>query len=179
MKKLIVLASVVCAAMFANAASLNWKVVTGAGTTGLDIFICATIAEFESAADISSHLLGTEGNTATSAAKGARTNAYIGNTDTVGGIADSEEGSGKSYYAVVVSADGKGYWAMAGSGEIYTTATEPALSTIDMASTISGTAYTPWKTSGGGTDPSGVPEPTSGLLLLVGGAMLALRRKQK
>ncbi|MBQ6010555.1 MAG: PEP-CTERM sorting domain-containing protein [Kiritimatiellae bacterium] len=31
-----------------------------------------------------------------------------------------------------------------------------------------------WQTSGGG-----VPEPTSGLLLLVGGAMLALRRKQK
>ena len=30
-----------------------------------------------------------------------------------------------------------------------------------------------WKSS------SGVPEPTSGLLLLVGGAMLALRRKQK
>ncbi len=32
-------------------------------------------------------------------------------------------------------------------------------------------------TGGGGTDP--LPEPTSGLLLLVGGAMLALRRKQK
>lgn len=31
-----------------------------------------------------------------------------------------------------------------------------------------------WATPGGG-----VPEPTSGLLLLVGGAMLALRRKQK
>jgi hypothetical protein len=27
--------------------------------------------------------------------------------------------------------------------------------------------------------PTDVPEPTSGLLLLVGGAMLALRRKQK
>ena len=32
-----------------------------------------------------------------------------------------------------------------------------------------------WSTGGGGD----VPEPTSGLLLLVGGAMLALRRKQK
>ena len=32
-----------------------------------------------------------------------------------------------------------------------------------------------WQTSGGGD----TPEPTSGLLLLVGGAMLALRRKQK
>ena len=34
-----------------------------------------------------------------------------------------------------------------------------------------------WKTVGGGG--GDVPEPTSGLLLLVGGAMLALRRKQK
>jgi len=35
-----------------------------------------------------------------------------------------------------------------------------------------------WKTvGGGGIDP--LPEPTSGLLLLVGGAVLALRRKQK
>ena len=37
-------------------------------------------------------------------------------------------------------------------------------------------AASAWKTVGGGGD---VPEPTSGLLLLVGGAMLALRRKQK
>ena len=36
------------------------------------------------------------------------------------------------------------------------------------------------KTSGGGGTSGGdAPEPTSGLLLLVGGAMLALRRKQK
>ena len=38
------------------------------------------------------------------------------------------------------------------------------------------------KTAAGGYKPFGgsdVPEPTSGLLLLVGGAMLALRRKQK
>ena len=34
-----------------------------------------------------------------------------------------------------------------------------------------------WKSFGGGS--GGIPEPTSGLLLLVGGAMLALRRKQK
>lgn len=37
-----------------------------------------------------------------------------------------------------------------------------------------------WKSMGGEPGPTpGVPEPTSGLLLVVGGAMLALRRKQK
>ena len=38
-----------------------------------------------------------------------------------------------------------------------------------------------WKSfgTGSGDGGEGVPEPTSGILLLVGGAMLALRRKQK
>ncbi len=36
-----------------------------------------------------------------------------------------------------------------------------------------------WTTLGGGSTGGDVPEPTSGLLLLVGGALLALRRKQK
>ncbi len=41
-------------------------------------------------------------------------------------------------------------------------------------------AWADVKTSGGGGTSGGdAPEPTSGLLLLVGGAMLALRRKQK
>ena len=35
-----------------------------------------------------------------------------------------------------------------------------------------------WKGVSGGSQPD-VPEPTSALLLLMGGAMLALRRKQK
>ena len=46
----------------------------------------------------------------------------------------------------------------------------------------SGTAtWSPAKagSGGGGTSGGDAPEPTSGLLLLVGGAMLALRRKQK
>ena len=41
-------------------------------------------------------------------------------------------------------------------------------------------AASAWSNVGGGGSGGGdVPEPTSGLLLLVGGAMLALRRKQK
>ena len=39
-------------------------------------------------------------------------------------------------------------------------------------------AASAWSNVGGGGS-GGVPEPTSGLLLLVGGAVLALRRKQK
>ena len=172
MKKLIVVAAVACTAMFANAASLDWKVVTGAGSTGLNIYICASIAEFESASDISNYLLGSDGNTAAAKSNGRGAAAWLGNAGTVGGIDDSQEGSGKSFYAVVVSSDGKGYWTMAGTGEIYTTSTEPTVGSLDMTSKLA-TAYTPWK--GGSTD---VPEPTSGLLLVLGGAMLALRRRR-
>lgn len=43
------------------------------------------------------------------------------------------------------------------------------------ASTQGFLADSNWKSFG----PSGAPEPTSGLLLLIGGAMIALRRKQK
>ncbi len=48
----------------------------------------------------------------------------------------------------------------------------------EAASSAAG-AWASAKTSGGGTSGGDAPEPTSGLLLLVGGAMLALRRKQK
>ena len=41
---------------------------------------------------------------------------------------------------------------------------------------ITAPGATSWASTSGGGD---VPEPTSGILLLVGGAMLALRRKQK
>ena len=40
-------------------------------------------------------------------------------------------------------------------------------------------ATTGSKWASGGWETSGTPEPTSGMLLLLGGAMLALRRKQK
>ena len=51
---------------------------------------------------------------------------------------------------------------------------------MDLAGRTASTAG--WAAVSGSTPtpgPSGIPEPTSGLLLLVGGAMLALRRKQK
>ena len=63
------------------------------------------------------------------------------------------------------------------SGDVYTPPTPPPDNPTTLAAFgNSGTVVA--KGGGGGTDPT-IPEPTSGLLLLVGGAMLALRRKQK
>ncbi len=53
----------------------------------------------------------------------------------------------------------------------------PSASAAGWATPGGGGTPDPGPTPGPGPDP--LPEPTSGLLLLIGGAMLALRRKQK
>ena len=88
-------------------------------------------------------------------------------------------GSATEVFAVVMNAeapaDGVSYKYITEdvSAMLYT---PPAGAPGTFASTLA-TAGTTGTMSGG--DAPGVPEPTSGLLLLVGGAMLALRRKQK
>ena len=181
MKKVIVIAAVALSAMFANAASLNWKVVTG--VADLNVYIVSALADggFTSEANISNYLLGTDDNSGVSVKNGRGATLWYGDTGTAIGIDAELEGT-QSFYAVVVSADGKGYWTMQGSGEVYTTATEPVQGVIDMSSTVAG-AYTEWKTEpiipDPGDDPvtPAIPEPTTGLLLLIGAAGLALRRK--
>lgn len=73
-------------------------------------------------------------------------------------------------YMAVISDDGK-------SVAISTTTKSLKIAAAATPVTLNwGSANFTTYTAGGGGD---VPEPTSGLLLLVGGAMLALRRKQK
>ena len=80
----------------------------------------------------------------------------------------------------VVLSDGTHYWASDSRvGTVYEAgSTDPNNKSVTLQFTgaTAPTATSIQSFSGGG---SGVPEPTSGLLLLVGGAMLALRRKQK
>ena len=84
-----------------------------------------------------------------------------------------------AYGAVIITYDsngdgkiGVGDYYMTGTGSYTLEADANATKSLAMSSWTQITA-----SSSGGTTP--VPEPTSGLLLLVGGAMVALRRKQK
>ncbi len=86
-------------------------------------------------------------------------------------------------YAIVLVNSGATQYAILGTGTAATYDPESqAATSIDTVSTTgkritgqsAGLTFSP--ISGGS---SGVPEPTSGLLLLVGAGMLALRRKQK
>ena len=81
-------------------------------------------------------------------------------------------GNGLTVYEVLISSDGKNLaWAS-------TTMNLAAAAGMNQAKTIGDFTYVAASTPTP-PGPGPVPEPTSGLLLLVGGAMLALRRKQK
>ena len=97
-----------------------------------------------------------------------------GITPTSTGVA---AGTGLTVYEVLISDDGKNIaW---GS----TTMNLAANAGLNQNKVLAGSAFTyvaaSTPTPPTPPDPGPIPEPTSGLLLLVGGAMLALRRKQK
>ena len=83
-------------------------------------------------------------------------------------------GQNLSVYEVLISSDGKNIaWAQ-------TTMNLAATAGVNQGKTLDGSAFS-YVAASTPTPPGPgpVPEPTSGLLLLVGAGMLALRRKQK
>ena len=176
MKKLMIALTAVAMAVCTQAASMDWSIQVASLTKvdaayeGYNVYLCESLAAdgFESEADIANYLYGTSGNSGTTAKKTTRSPYKYMADGTAKGISADDEGM-QTVYAVIVSKDGEGYWTMQGSGEVYTTATEPKAATFDAAELIKGN-YTKWNTGD-------VPEPTSGLLLLLGVAGLALRRK--
>ena len=174
MKKLVVVVAVALTAVCAQAASMKWTLGGSAADVDLKVYLVSALSEFTDEASVQSKVIGSGGNSGTF--KSGRSVAAVG---TVVGLDGSKAGQMQDFYYVIVSGDGKGYWASGKqSAEIYTTATTHTDSNI-AASTFKTGNYTAWSTGGGSGGSGGVPEPTSGLLLLVGGAMLALRRKQK
>ena len=171
MKKLSIMAVIICAAMFANAAAFSWKLQTGAGYTGFNVYAVsgttasALLAIFESSDSTvwSTPLEGVE------AFSVVGTNARAGATGENVGINAAD-----NLVFVMIGGEvkeGTQYWVVNDysipAENVYEPPASGDIVTINMAT--QGVAGT-------GTFIS-VPEPASAMLALAGVAMLIRRRK--
>ena len=190
MKKLLIAAAIACVAALTQAATVSWSVTGLKGsdgntlTTGAAYVFCTkgtnattvdavttALAAITSASDLKTYL----SDNSLSALKGTVTDGGI----TVSGVDLSTSGvpaatTGVKIFAVIVDDDSFGddvkYVVTAASGSVKT----PGATTSNNAgfSLSNSATLTP------GNWTAAAPEPTSGLLLLLGVAGLALKRKR-
>ena len=182
MKKLIVMAAVVVAAIATNAATVNWgsgtiKLPSGANakaTVTASLFVVdattyATYAAYTDATALSDAVNAAYGSVTPTATKTSTTKSIA--TISYG----DDYSAGDSVYAVLLYTTTENeiaYW----MGN-YGTVTLESAQDIDLGQLANlmggagGSTATAWSTAA-------VPEPTSGLLMLLGMAGLALRRRR-
>ena len=172
MKKIMIMAVAVCAAMFANAAQVSWKLQTGAGYENMTVYAVTD----STATTVLAALQSKTESDWSAALNGAATATVSGNNNRAGATGESGGvvASDNLVFVIVngAIADGSQYWVVNDYSITAANVFEPpatgTLATINMAT--QGLA-------GQGTF-TAVPEPTSGLLMLVGLAGLALRRRR-
>lgn len=196
MKKLMFAAALAAISLGVQAAKVDWaidakaiKAEDGSNLSGETAYLLM----FESAAAASAYQSNLADGTvkiadATAAAIDSATSTYTtsksaGKIDSrTKDVSDKNPGD-KAYFAILVANGDMFVMGDPQQAQFY----EPGDANFGDKSgiTFSGAMFaasgaTGWNQNGtGGGGSGGVPEPTSGLLLLVGGAMLALRRKQK
>ena len=182
MKKLVVVAVVALVVGLVNAAQVNWANPSSARITGLD---GANISAANAKAwGLQAILVNTTtGEELTS--YGSSTVSAIGKTAGVLGVpaynytyggTDVSKGDVLSVI-LKMTVDGQAYELDTGLSMTITATDDGGIDLFNSSTTWGTSSYggsTGWAKAGGD-----IPEPTSGLLLLVGAGMLALRRKQK
>ena len=174
MKKLFMFVAGFALVFSANAMALDWQYGAAAADVGKTVYVllgATAQTEWESVDAVAAAAIDSGAVTKKSRVYNA-TGSFTSD--------DINKTTANVYY-VIVSADKSTFDVtsvanMAGSvydpgNQESTPGSNTSLSSASIAS--SGNSF------GGGGSGGDVPEPTSGLLLLVGGAMLALRRKQK
>ena len=205
MKKLIVATAAIALAVASQAAVVDWgytisgdKTVANAAAAQESAYAKNYVAYLFAADAVADWSKLTQDNLSlakdSSAIKyqtyGSRTGAQYATADqgnVVGNVRTVDVGDATSYAAKIVVVDtvnntynavdmtiaSRSETAGAGTAGVKSVA-QSAFAGQTFSNFYSGGTPTP-----GPVNPTDVPEPTSGLLLLVGGAMLALRRKQK
>ena len=193
MKKLMFGLALVAVGLGVQAAQVDWlidakaiKAQDGSNLSGETAYLMM----FESAAAASDYQSKLANGTitlatATAAAIDSATSTYTttksaGKIDKQTATVSSKNAGDYAHFAILVVDGDKFVLGEAQEGQFYT----PGDANYGDASgvTFSSARFAQsgtngWNANGSGTTP--VPEPTSGLLLLIGGAMVALRRKQK
>ena len=169
MKKLMIAAAIVCAAALSQAASVSWS-YSGVGneSVGATVYMVSALDNFKSVADIQAAMISADSFGLVEEGRDDDEGVEMGPTNSAWESQDTVD-----FYAVIVKEGEDGYYA---SGDKLTasvgkgTATPETLYTETMSADASAANFHSF---------SSIPEPTSGLLLLLGVAGLALRRKQK
>ncbi len=171
MRKLLIVAAAVFCGTIVHAASINWQ-ITGATSAqvGYSVYMVSAISEaWTSGADVAADAAKLGAGTSGTIAKSGRVYNIPETTASGAGITSSAS----LYLVLVQSADAKNYTYIS-MGDISGAVYEPPASATTSFSTTSAALLAG---TAGTFSSSPVPEPTSGLLMLLGVAGLALRRR--
>lgn len=167
MKKIVIAVVAVAISAFSKAATVDWAYTSQASEVGYKVYLyTSSVSDKYETFDKLIEASFANG-TVISKKVGPKTTYKIEDTS----VASSSLGD--TLYYVLVSGDSATAYTY-GSSDISTLTYDPGNQETSPGSlTLTTSSFVSTGTIGD------VPEPTSGLLLLVGGAMLALRRKQK
>ena len=176
MKKLMIVLAAVAFSFGVQASSVDWKITTG-GTTYASMNVYAfTAADLSGTTALAACQSKIASEWTSFFGKGdAGSNTGSGNRLAASGATDGIAANDPLTFVIVDGeiAEGSNYY-------VFNSTAIPAANVYDPpdslpAWTLKATDLT---LAGSGKFTSDIPEPTSGLLLLVGGAMLALRRRR-
>ena len=193
MKKLMIALAAVAVGFAANAASFTWKATSGYLYDGADtpakitsgtaylMFVTSAYTQ----ADLVSAYYAADGDSAATLTAMSASGALASGSGTIGDNARIDVTASTSTLA---GADGTVYFVVFNDDKMYVSITadslydamsgeaEATFGKVTTSSKLSLDAGADYSSAGWYT--AAVPEPTSGLLLLVGAAMLALKRKR-